>query len=128
MYVDDSIARNQILKHAAHQFPEGDVLHWWHDETSFGTRTTFSDDYLWLVYVSFEYIHMTGDYAILNEQVPFVQGEKLNENETEKGIVFSIGHQTESLYHHLKICINKALNQFGQHGLPLMGCGIGTTE
>lgn len=123
MYVDDSIARNQILKHAAHQFPEGDVLHWWHDETSFGTRTTFSDDYLWLVYVSFEYIHMTGDYAILNEQVPFVQGEKLNENETEKGIVFSIGHQTESLYHHLKICINKALNQFGQHGLPLMGCG-----
>ncbi len=123
MYCDPLIARNQILKHASHQFPEGDVLHWWHEENKFGTRTTFSDDYLWLVFVSYEYIKMTADYTILDELVPFVQGDKLNENETEKGIRFYYTLEKESLYYHLKICIQKALNQFGQHGLPLMGCG-----
>jgi len=123
MYCDPLIARNQILKHASHQFPEGDVLHWWHEENKFGTRTTFSDDYLWLVYVSYEYIKMTADYTILDELVPFVQGDKLNENETEKGIRFYYTQEKESLYYHLKICIQKALNRFGQHGLPLMGCG-----
>ncbi|MBP7101685.1 MAG: hypothetical protein KBA86_00405 [Bacteroidales bacterium] len=123
MYSDALIARNQIIKHASHQFLEGDVLHWWHEELSFGSRTTFSDDYLWLVYVSYEYILMTGDYSILDEAIPFVQGEKLKEGETEKGIHFYFTKEKQSLYEHLKLCINKSLNQFGKHGLPLMGSG-----
>ena len=83
LYSDPQLARNQILLHAAHQFPEGDVLHWWHEDLMQGSRTTFSDDYLWLVYVSFEYAYHTGDYAILDEIVPYVQAAQLKENESE---------------------------------------------
>ena len=66
LYSDPDYARRQILDHAAHQFAEGDVLHWWHESLKMGARTTFSDDYLWLVYVTYQYIHVTGDAAILD--------------------------------------------------------------
>ena len=32
-YVDPEFTKQQIIKHSAHQFIEGDVEHWWHDET-----------------------------------------------------------------------------------------------
>ena len=54
LYSDPAYARRQILDHAAHQFAEGDVLHWWHETMHFGARTTFSDDYLWLVFVTYQ--------------------------------------------------------------------------
>jgi len=123
MYTDSEYAKAQILKHAKHQFKEGDVLHWWHEETGNGIRTEFSDDYLWLVYVTSEYLRITGDKAILKEQVPFVNGELLGENESEKGMDFYYTVETESFYEHLKLCIDKTLNQFGIHGIPLMGSG-----
>ena len=53
------IAHAQILRHAAHQFPEGDVQHWWHEPQNKGTRTRSSDDRLWLPYVVSEYIRIT---------------------------------------------------------------------
>ena len=40
--------RAQILLHSKHQFIEGDVQHWWHEEKYKGTRTRFSDDLLWM--------------------------------------------------------------------------------
>ena len=40
-YLDVNMTRNQIIKHAGHQFLEGDVEHWWHDETQRGIRTRF---------------------------------------------------------------------------------------
>lgn len=123
LYSDPGFARNQILKHANHQFKEGDVLHWWHEELKFGSRTKFTDDYLWLVYVSYQYIKVTGDYSILEEQVGFVKGEQLKEHEHEKGINYEYTSDTASLYEHLKLCFKKALNQFGRHNLPLMGSG-----
>ncbi|NLJ82188.1 MAG: hypothetical protein GX330_03585, partial [Bacteroidales bacterium] len=123
LYSNPQRAKEQIIRHASRQFPEGDVLHWWHDETMFGTRTTFSDDYLWLIYVSYDYIRITGDYDLLDELAPFVQGEKLQEHEAEKGINFYISDEKDTVYNHLKLCIEKTLNQFGRHGLPLMGSG-----
>lgn len=71
-FVDENIMKNQIIKHATHQFEEGDVEHWWHEETKKGIRTRFSDDLLWLPYVTAEYIEFTGNYSILDEKVPYV--------------------------------------------------------
>ncbi len=59
--------RDQIILHASHQYLEGDVQHWWHEETERGIRTTFSDDLLWMPYVVSRYIEHTGDESVLDE-------------------------------------------------------------
>ena len=123
LYSDPGYARRQILDHAAHQFAEGDVLHWWHESMKFGSRTTFSDDYLWLVYVTYQYVKVTGDLGILNEEVPFCQGEALTPNQIEKGITYFPSASKATLYEHLKRSINRSMGRIGKHGLPLMGCG-----
>lgn len=132
LYSEPAYARHQILLHAAHQFPEGDALHWWHDDLMFGSRTTSSDDYLWLVFVTYRYVIVTGDTDILQEQVPFVYGDALLPSEAERGMNYTLrpadlpeGQEppTATLFHHLQLCIDKSLKQRGMHGLPLMGCG-----
>ena len=123
IYSNPDKVRSQILEHAKHQFKEGDVLHWWHEELMLGSRTKFTDDYLWLVYVTSEYLKITEDNSILNEKACFVTGEQLHPNESEKGIHYEYTDDEETLYNHLKLCITKALNQFGRHNIPLMGSG-----
>ena len=123
LYSDPGYARRQILDHAAHQFAEGDVLHWWHESMRFGSRTTFSDDYLWLVYVAYQYISVTGDLGILNEEVPFCQGDSLPSDVPERGIHYTVSKDKVTFYEHLRRAINRAMGRIGKHGLPLMGCG-----
>jgi len=123
LYSDQEFTKKQILMQAAHQFRQGDVLHWWHEDTKFGSRTTFSDDYLWLVYVSYEYLIATKDNKILNEEVAFVDSDELKEFEPEKGVSFTHTNEQETLYNHLKLCIDRATSRKGSRGLPLMGCG-----
>src|SRR5690606_20144595 len=64
--------REQILLHAAHQFADGSVYHWWHPLTETGLRTKCSDDYLWLAFVTANYLKETGDFTILDAAAPFV--------------------------------------------------------
>ncbi|MCR4659338.1 MAG: hypothetical protein K5650_03470 [Bacteroidales bacterium] len=132
LYSDPAYARRQILDHAAHQFAEGDVLHWWHESMHLGARTTFSDDYLWLVFVTHQYVNITGDASILLEQVPFCQAEQLAAGETERGMTYrsangsptdNPGFEYATLYEHLRRAVNRSMNRIGVHGLPLMGCG-----
>lgn len=122
LYADPTFAREQILKHAAHQFREGDVQHWWHEETGYGIRTRFSDDLLWLPYAALRYIEHTGDQTFWQEVSPFLEGEPLQEHEMEHYRLTRIAAETASLYEHCLRAIDHSL-RFGSHGLPLMGGG-----
>lgn len=121
-YISPEFLKNQIIKHSKHQFLEGDVEHWWHDETKRGIRTRFSDDLLWLVFATIEYINFTGDKSILDIQTNYLKGELLKENEDEKYDLFEESQIKNSIYEHCIKSIEKSLN-FGEHGLPKIGSG-----
>lgn len=121
-FLDSNLMKNQILKHATHQFIEGDVEHWWHEETNKGIRTRFSDDLLWLAYVTAEYIDYTGEDAILQEEVPYLAGAILPEQEDEKYDLFLPSNTVGSIYEHCIKAIEKSL-EFGENGLPKIGSG-----
>lgn len=121
-YLEPEMVKKQILKHAAHQFIEGDSEHWWHEETGRGIRTRFSDDRLWLAYVTMQYIAYTGDSSILDVQVPYIAGKVLEENQDEAYDLHLPADVQESLYEHCKRAINISL-RFGENGLPLIGSG-----
>ena len=120
--IDINFMKEQILMAAKHQFKEGDVEHWWHEETSRGIRTRFSDDLLWLCYVTAEYINFTGDMSILEINVSYLQGEKLPDNLDEKYDYYCSGEFCESIYNHCIRAIDKAIN-LGDKGLPKIGSG-----
>ena len=129
LQISPKMARKQILLHAEHQFIEGDVQHWWHNvgrnppgKGDKGIRTKFSDDLLWLPYVTAEYIAVTGDFAILNEEVPFIRGELLDHRTDEKYFVPDIANEAASLYEHCIRTLERSMN-LGERGLPLMGSG-----
>lgn len=121
-YMLPEITREQILKNSMHQFVEGDVLHWWHEETGRGIRTKISDDLLWLPYVTSDYINFTEDYGILDEQTTYKVGAILGENENERYDLYKNTEFTENLYEHCIKAIEKSMN-FGQNGLPKIGTG-----
>ena len=116
------ITRAQILLHAAHQFTEGDVQHWWHDPGGKGTRTRISDDLLWLPFVTAEYIRISGDDAILDERIPFLDEPVLSEFEEERYGKPVISMESGTLFEHCVRAVDHTL-RFGTHGLPLIGTG-----
>ena len=121
-YIDAELMKNQILTQAKHQFIEGDVEHWWHEETNRGIRTRFSDDLLWLCYVTSEYIEYTGDKSLLDIEIPYLQGELLEDGVDERYDLYLESKEKGSLYEHCIKAIEKSLN-FGENGLPKIGSG-----
>lgn len=121
-YLDTSFIKNQIIKQSSHQFLEGDVLHWWHEETKRGIRTRFSDDLLWLPFAVIEYINFTGDYSFLDEETKYLKGEVLNAGEDEKYDLYEPALIKQNIYEHSIKAIEKSFN-FGEHGLPKIGSG-----
>lgn len=116
------LLREQILLCASQQFPEGDVLHWWHPPSGRGVRTRCSDDYLWLPLAACRYICSTQDVDILNETIGFIEGRPVKEGEDSYYDQPFPSGMTATLYEHCVRAIRHGF-KFGAHGLPLIGSG-----
>lgn len=121
-HVEPEVTRRQILLHASRQFIEGDVQHWWHEPDGKGIRTRYSDDLLWLPYVTCDYIDITGDYKILDEEIGFLESPVLRQGEDERYEVPTLAKEKATLFEHCIRTIELGL-RVGENGIPLMGSG-----
>ena len=98
--------RDRLISLAATQFEDGSAYHQYQPLTKKGNNkigSGFNDDPLWLIFAAISYIKETGDFKILDEQVPFNNGNKA------------------SLFEHIKASFEFVINNLGPHGLPLIG-------
>ncbi len=101
-------ARQRILDIAATQFEDGSAYHQYQPLTKRGNNAiggNFNDDPLWLILSTTDYIKETGDFSILDEQVPYDNDES----------------KATSHFEHLKRSFYHTVNNLGPHNLPLIG-------
>lgn len=101
-------ARERIIDIASTQFSDGSAYHQYQPLTKKGNNdigSGFNDDPLWLILGTIAYIKETGDFEILNENVPF-------DNDC---------NNCATLLEHLNRSFDHVINNLGPHGLPLIG-------
>lgn len=101
-------ARQRIIDIASTQFPDGGCYHQYQPLTKKGNNEIgqgFNDDPLWLIFGTVHYLKETGDFALLDEPVPYD-----NQPGTEV-----------PLMEHLRVSFDHVVRNLGPHGLPLIG-------
>ena len=101
-------ARERIVDIASTQFEDGSCYHQYQPLTKKGNSAIggdFNDDPLWLILSTTAYIKETGDFSLLDEQVPFDNDPSL----------------AKSHFEHLKASFYHVVNNLGPHKLPLIG-------
>ncbi len=123
VYSQPGLVREHIVRACAHQYTEGDVQHWWHpiflNGQNRGVRSKCSDDFLWLPYVTADYISKTDDYSVLELEAEYITSPVLGTDAERYELPLPSGIK-ESVYKH---CLRALSNgeRFGVHGLSLLG-------
>ena len=120
--VRPDLTRTHLLHAAGRQFAEGDVQHWWFPNTGLGTRSRISDDRAWLAYAAMQYVESSGDGEILDQELPFIEGQWLRDGEHDSLFQPVVSDSKASLYEHCARALDQSLG-LGAHGLPLIGTG-----
>jgi len=104
--IDPAKCREQIRLHAAHQFADGSVVHWWHPLTEQGHVTRMTDDLLWLAFVAANYIKETGDLSVLDDPAPLLDDPR-----------------PAPLVEHVARAFGRVFARTSPRGLPYIGAG-----
>lgn len=104
--VDPARCRAQIGLHAAHQFADGSVYHWWHPLSEMGHVTKMTDDLLWMAFVAAAYVRETGDLSVLADRAPFLDDP-----------------QPAPLSEHVLRAFERVFRRTSPRGLPYIGAG-----
>jgi cellobiose phosphorylase len=103
-----SRARERILDLAATMLEDGGAYHQYQPLTKKGNDevgSNFNDDPLWMILAVAAYMKETGDFAILDEIVPYENKDEL----------------ADTLLDHMMRAFNHVCMKKGPHGLPLIG-------
>ena len=121
MWADKAYCRRALLDFAAHQYAEGDVMHWWHPPRT-GVRTHITDDRLFLASACIRYVRMTDDDTLWEEKVPFLLSETLPQDVASRYETPTISREAYSMREHVRRAVISVL-RFGAHDLLLLGGG-----
>ncbi|MFN0138085.1 MAG: GH36-type glycosyl hydrolase domain-containing protein [Phycisphaerae bacterium] len=104
--IDPAQCRAQMNLHAAHQYADGTVYHWWHPLTEMGHPTKMTDDLLWLSFVAANYIRETDDLSVLDDMQPWLDDAR-----------------PAPLIEHVWRAFQKSFSRTSPRGLPYIGAG-----